>query len=62
MEKPNTCETCAACEVKTVPYILYEAAVERESRRAKRNLAAFIVALATLLVSNAAWVVSVVAR
>jgi hypothetical protein len=39
------CETCAACEVKTVPYILYEAAVERESRRAKRNLAAFIVAL-----------------
>ena len=58
----KNCETCAAFEVKTVPYILYEAAVERESRRAKRNLAAFIVALATLLVSNAAWVVAVIAR
>lgn len=58
----NLCENCSNCTPATVPYILYEAALDREQRRTRKYAAAFVVALAALLASNVAWVIAVIAR
>ena len=62
----GNCENCTECtevEVKTekkpetVPYIVYEAALDRETRHTKKWMIAFFVVLAMLFATNVGWII-----
>lgn len=58
--------SCKGCTVNTkeekkpeaIPYIVHEAVVDREARRATRWMVAFFAALALVFITGTGWIVS----
>lgn len=61
----SNCENCKECtevektekKPETVPYIVYEAALDRETRHTKKWMIAFFVVLAMLFATNVGWII-----
>lgn len=58
----ENCNNCAEhCEEKklpeTIPYVVHEAAIDRETRNTKKWMIAFFVALVMLFATNVGWII-----
>ncbi len=58
----SNCNNCAEHNEEkkmpeTIPYVVHEAAIDRETRHTKKWMIAFFVALAMLFASNVGWII-----